>query len=121
MPNILIYIDDIDSNTQEFTKRRYQDFEITFVEDSQIMYKTVLSNFDAILIDYGRLGDDTYLMRKLVKCRKPLAWYSALSGRCNDDAKRHFPDIIDFHGLPHADLNELGWLLNEMFPDIMKY
>lgn len=104
MKRVLLYTDDFGARQQEYMKDHFPEIEIVFIEDSQVMYKEGLSQYDAILLDYGMMGDDNFLARKLVKSRTLLAWYGAMACRSNEDAKKSFPDVLDFQCLPSEDI-----------------
>lgn len=70
--------------------------------------------YDAVLIDYGLIGDSIYPTGNCDKAIKiitdfykkgiPLAWCGGLVGRYNKDAKILFPDLKFLHNLPETDI-----------------
>lgn len=115
-PTVLIFSDDLTGYGHRHIRKDNPNFTIDFITRRSEIEDVQLSMYDAILIDYGLLGDDVYLVRRFIKSRKQLAWYGALAHRCNGDAKKIFPNEEYIHSLLCADLSELGWLLEEMFP-----
>lgn len=112
---ILLYTDDITERAQEWMKENYSpDYELVFVKGSENIWKEKLSKYDAILLDYGMMGGDIQLVRRLISSKVKLAWYSSMSFRCNKDAKTEFLHQDEIHCLPNADLDELQWLLDEV-------
>ena len=111
---ILIYSDDFNEFGQKHIQTSNSNYCIKFISNRTKLWKEKLNNYDAILIDYGILGDDRHLIRKLAKCLCQLAWYGALADMVNQDAKKMYPEEIRFHSLPSANINEIEWLLDEV-------
>lgn len=81
-----------------------------------------LDKFDAILIDYGLVGNDgnMRLLERLYKKGVPLAWTGGLGGGwVRDDLKNKFPDFLFAQGMLSASIgrDETLVLLYEVFKD----
>lgn len=77
-------------------------------------------DYDAILIDYGLLGDDANSIDKLFKAHEkhiPLAWVGGLGGWYNTDVKRMFPKLKFLHNLPETGVSsdDILYLLYGIF------
>ena len=112
---VLMLTDDFsDDGIKTFIHEDNLEYDITVYTTREELNEKSFNGFDAILIDYGLLGDDKYLVKKLLKTKSVLAWYGALADRCNKDAKKVFPDEEYLHSLISANLSELCWLLDEI-------
>ncbi|MCK4545371.1 hypothetical protein KAU43_07520 [candidate division WOR-3 bacterium] len=83
--------------------------------------KIGMEKYDAILIDYGLVGDEANLkiLARLYDRGIPLAWIGGLVDFVKEDAKEKFPDFPFAHGIYSAGLEdyELLWVLYKLFED----
>lgn len=116
-PKILFMTDDFQDEFLEDIKEQNHMYEITFIKRIINMYDYPFSNYDAVVMDYGLMGEDTYLFQKIYQSGVKMAWCGALSGRYNGDARRMFPKLRFLHHLLSADIDEIPWLFDTLFED----
>jgi hypothetical protein len=111
---VLYITDDLaDSQKDHIHKYMDGDYGLTIVDDDNWKKMNYLL-YDIIIMDYGMLGDEENLLRKMKQSGAKLGWCGAMSERYNEDAKRHFPKLRFLHDLPYAPIRDFGWFVDHI-------
>ena len=77
-----------------------------------------LKSYDAILIDYGMMGNfknSVDILRKYYFAGIPMFWCGGLSSKYEDDCKKVFPDIKFLHQIKSIELQDPATSLDRYF------
>lgn len=115
MNRILYITDDLsDFSKERWLKAMGDDYSLTIIDVPEWRNED-FTKYDAIVMDYGFMGDDVYHWRRIAQSGAKLGWCGAMAQRYNTDAQRLFPKLKFLHNLPSAELGDFGWLIDHMF------
>ncbi len=112
---VLYITDDLSEWGKEQCLRYMEDDYNLTICDTPMWRDLDFTLYDAIVMDYGFMGEDIYHWKRMAQSGAMLGWCGAMANRYNEDAKRLFPKLKFLHNLPWAPLNDLGWLVDYMF------